>query len=73
LLLTDKFIFAVDAERNQARLSVVSSLVAGTSAAPLPLVKQRRDSVVQEFRLAPGETVVTVLRAFPIRSVAAPF
>jgi len=68
LILTDKFIFAVD-HTGPGRLSVVSNLVAGTSATPLLFVKQRRDSVVQEFRFAPGEHVVDVLRAFPIRCV----
>ena len=70
LLLTDKFIFAVDQDpQGLARLSVVSNLVAGTSATPLLFVKQRRDSIMQEFRLPAGETVVSLQRAYPVRSV----
>ena len=54
-------------QRGIARLSVVSNLVAGTSATPLLFVKQRRDSIMQEFRLPPGETVVSLQRAYAVR------
>jgi hypothetical protein len=53
-----------------ARFSVVSNLVAGTSANPLYFYKQLKESIMQEFKLAPGETVLQILRAFPIRCPA---
>jgi len=63
--LTDRFMFTTSpGPYSTVRFSVLSNIVAGTSANPLYLYKQ--DSLMQEFKFAAGETVLQIMRAFPI-------
>jgi len=72
LLLTDKFIFTVSpASPDTSKISVVSNLVAGTSANPLLFLKQMKESIMQEFVLPRGEAVRGFLRSFPVSRMVA--
>ena len=72
-ILTDKVIFAASTRTvGPARISVVSNIIAGTSGNPVyALDRKIKESIMQMFTLAPNETLLAIVPAFPISRMMA--